>query len=103
MRVAAWLRATTVVAMASISRCSARQSAYLSEKLPNDCVRAGRIAVGCSRISSVIAWWLPTSSRAVSVTVWSIFSRESALLIASDAAASFWSCAARLRCHSACR
>ena len=56
-----------------------------------------------SWMNSVIAWWLPMMSRAVSVTVWSICSIDSALLIASDAAASFWSCVARRRSDSACR
>jgi hypothetical protein len=50
----------------------------------------------------VIAWWLPTMSRALSVIVWSIRSIDPALLIATDAAASFCNCRARRRCHSAC-
>jgi hypothetical protein len=103
------LWATAVSAIASRSSGSPRQSAYLSENDVNDA--SGSACAGAARPrprrlvgqNSVIAWWQPIRSRAVSVIVWSIRSIDSAPLIATDAAASFWSCAARRRSDSACR
>jgi hypothetical protein len=61
----------------------------LSEKLLTACVCPRRRVEPSFSRNSVIAWCVPITSRAASVIVWSIFSVESALLIATEAAASF--------------
>ena len=82
-----------------------RQSAYLSEKEATACVRGLARGPQCDRNVERDRCGCDQIAR-VSVTVWSIFSTESELLIASDgcprASGVGWRAAQPLRCRRTC-